>query len=224
MPGGSRVKRRLLRAGGGLGTVTAVTGDGTGPGYGPAPDDDGGERFDRLLADLEAQAWAAAGATDHARAEELTRAHAAELVLADRLAAAAGVTLAVAGLDRLDGQVVDVGVDVLAVASRDGWTWLVPFGALTWVEGLRHAAPARPTDPGRRLGLAAWLRRWSRDRAAVVVVLRDGTRLTGTPDRAYADHLDLAEHDRDEPRRADAVRRILAVPYAGLAAVGRPEP
>lgn len=199
------------------------TGDAAATGDGAAPRDDDEARFDRLLADLEAQAWAADSAGEHGRAEELARAHAAELVLADRLAAAAGIAAAVPGLGRLEGEVADVGADVLAVVAADGWTWLVPFGALAWVEGLRHAAPARPTDPGRRLGLAARLRRWVRDRAPVVVVLRDGTRLTGTPDRAYADHLDLAEHDRDEPRRADAVRRVLAVPYAALAAVGRQE-
>lgn len=180
------------------------------------------ERFDRLLADLEAQAWAAAGSEDHAHAEEQARAQAAELTLVDRLAAAAEVTLAVAGLGRVHGRVDQVGPDVVALQTPDGWTWLVPVAAIGWADGVARAAPAGPTDVSRRLGLVAALRRWVRDRAAVVLVLRDGTRLTGTPDRAYADHVDLAEHDRDEPRRSHAVRRVLAVPYAALAAVGRP--
>jgi len=61
------------------------------------------------------------------------------------------------------------------------------------------------------------LRDLARRRIPVTVQLRTGRALTGTIDRAGADHLDLALHESGTPRRAAAVRGLRLVPFDAVA-------
>lgn len=70
---------------------------------------------------------------------------------------------------------------------------------------------AERSELAARLGIAFLLRDLCRRRATVIVRTTVGE-VTGTIDRVGRDHLDLAEHDRDEPRRASAVRQIRVIP------------
>ncbi|MEN9620950.1 MAG: hypothetical protein RL499_1143 [Actinomycetota bacterium] len=62
-----------------------------------------------------------------------------------------------------------------------------------------------------RLGISFLLRDLCRRRRAVTVRTVSGT-ITGTIDRVGRDHLDLAEHDLDVVRRANAVRQVRIIP------------
>ena len=186
--------------------------------------DEDPDRFRRLFADLEARAEAETAWDDEARTDEMARSAVGSVALTDRLRVAPGpVTVVVRGAGTVRGRVQDVGADVVELVGQDQATWAVALGAVLWVDGLdaRAADPLQIGTADARLGLGALLRRWVRDRLPVTVYLVEGGTLTGTPDRAAADHLDLAEHDPDEPRRAQAVRRVVAVPYPAIAAVRR---
>ena len=61
------------------------------------------------------------------------------------------------------------------------------------------------------------LRDLVRRRLAVTVHLRDGAALSGTIDRAGADHLDLALHDPGSPRRAASVTGFRMIPFDAVA-------
>jgi transcription termination factor Rho len=89
--------------------------------------------------------------------------------------------------------------------------------------GVRSEVPGSEGAVEQRLDLRYALRRLVRDRAAVEVVLVDGTVVAGTFDRVAADHVDLAQHAPDEARRARAVRQVLLLPLSALALV-RVEP
>ena len=61
------------------------------------------------------------------------------------------------------------------------------------------------------------LRDLVRRRVGVAVHLTTGRALTGTIDRAGADHLDLALHDAGAPRRADALAGHRILPFGAVA-------
>lgn len=94
---------------------------------------------------------------------------------------------------------------------------IVPFSA---VEALL-LEPAQATlslepvhersELAARLGIAFLLRDLCRRRAVVTVRTSTGD-ATGTIDRVGRDHLDLAEHDRDRPRRAAEVQQVRVIP------------
>lgn len=179
-------------------------------------------RWRRLFDDLEAQADAAHDAELAAEVAERSRREAASAHLGDRLAAAVGapLTLHLPGSTRVHGALVDTGVDWLLLEEPGAGEVLVPLAAVLGVTGA-GAATAAPDESavGRRLDLRWALRGLARSRTAVRLVLVDGSVLAGTLDRVGADHVDLAEHGRDEPRRAAAVRQVRLVPLAALAAV-----
>ena len=82
---------------------------------------------------------------------------------------------------------------------------------------LRSARPAPARSAlADRLTLGFVLRDLVRRRASVAVHLASGRALTGTIDRAGADHLDLALHEPGSPRRADAVTGHRIVPFAAI--------
>ena len=177
-------------------------------------------RWARLFDDLGGQAEAAERADRAAEAAELRRLELSRVAMTDRLAGAVGsrLTLAVEGVDPLDGVLLQVGGD-WALVQGSGPETLVVLSAVTAVTGLPVAAGSVGDALDRSLGLGFVLRRLARDRAPVSVVVRTGQTFTGTIDRVGTDFLDVAEHAADLPRRADAVRRVLTVPFGALAVV-----
>lgn len=179
-----------------------------------------GVRWQALFDDLEGQLAAADSAEFAAEVAERTRREGALLRTQDRLLAAVGhvvtVTTGVGGT--VGGQLMDVGPDWLLLDEPGHREALIPLAAVLAVSGLgrRSGVPGAEGEVGRRLDLRSALRGLARGRAAVSVVLRDGSLLLGTLDRVGADHLELAEHPPGEPRRAGAVRQVRLVPFSAL--------
>lgn len=180
-------------------------------------------RWEELFADLEGQAEAALAAELAAEVAERTRREVGRLRLVDRLRAAYGadVVVRVRGAGALRGTVADVGSDWALLAEPDGYGALVPLAEVLALSGVgaRSELPGAEGAVEQRLDLRYALRRLVRDRAAVRLVLVDGTTVAGTLDRVAADHVDLAQHDPDEARRARAVRQVLLVPLSAVALV-----
>ena len=180
-------------------------------------------RWQALFDDLEAQLAAAEAAELQAEVADRTRREAGLLRVVDRLAAATGQQVAVAlgAAGVVHGRVLDAGVDWLLVEEVGAREALVPLEAVLGVTGLlaQSGVPGAEGEVGRRLDLRWALRGLARSRAAVALVLRDGSVVSGTLDRVGADHLDLAEHAPGEPRRAAAVRQVRLVPLAAVTLV-----
>lgn len=179
-------------------------------------------RWQDLFADLESQAEALEQAELDAEIADRSRAEQATVELSARLAAAAGgpITLRLPGLGEVDGVLETVGQDWLLLSQSDGQELLVLSAAVTAVRdlGRRAQAPTARSSVLARLGVLAPMRAIVRDRSAVRVALRDGSSVTGTPERVGADHLDLVVHDLGEPARGVG-RDRLTVPFAAVAAV-----
>ena len=180
-------------------------------------------RWERLFADLEAQAAAADAAELAGEVVERTRMEVSALRLVDRLRPAVGhpVRLSCAGGEQVAGVLHRAGADWALVAERPDRLALVPLAAVTSIAGL-GALSATPGSEGRvaaRLGLSSALRGIARDRSGTTVTLVDTTRIVGTVDRVGADFVEIAEHAPGEPRRATAVRQVRTVPIAALAVI-----
>lgn len=184
-------------------------------------------RWQQLFDDLAAQQAAMELRERDAEIAEHTRAERGQLQLLDRLTAALGDPLRcrVRGVGRIEGLLTDVGADWVLIeasanapASRE---LLLPVAALLAIEGLSTRAEVDPAAASRRLGMRHALRAVSRDRAPVRLHDVEGEHLTGTIDAVLADHLDLSRHADDEPRRGQAVRGRVSVPYVALAMVQR---
>jgi len=111
-----------------------------------------------------------------------------------------------------------VGADWLLLEEPGGHEVVIPIAAVTGVSGLtpRSAEPGSEGPVGARLGLGYPLRALVRDRARVVLTLRDATTVAGTLDAVGADFTEIAEHPLDERRRVAAVRAVRAVPFSAL--------
>ncbi len=195
-------------------------------------------RWEQLFEDLSASVDAEDRADFDAEVADLARAERAVLSLGDRLRAHVGRPLR---LHLVDGEellagVVEVGRDWIGLAVRtqtrhptaDGGhagpevIALVPLSAVAGVEGLtRASAPAPDADapPVLRAGLGVALRALARDRAYVRVTVRGGSTVAGTVDRVGADHVDVAMHPPDQPRRPAAVTGVRTVPRSALVVV-----
>ncbi|MFC8680984.1 hypothetical protein ACFT30_05635 [Microbacterium ureisolvens] len=189
-------------------------------------------RWDRFFDDLEdqlASEWEAERAALDTEAERLRL---SRVLLAERLTllSARDATPVTASFEFLDGAtlraaVTGVGADWVALAPAEGPAGAVvaPFSALVAIgmphaDLLRTARPSPPRSPlADRLTFGFVLRDLVRRRAGVAVHLASGRRLTGTIDRAGADHLDLALHEPGAPRRTDAVAGYRLVPFAAVA-------
>lgn len=182
-------------------------------------------RWDRLFADLEAQAAAADTAQFEAEVADRTRAEHGAVAFVDRLRSACGhrVVVAVRGAGPLTGTLSDVGVDWLLLAGADRPQTLVALHAVTAVSGLGTAtAPATDRGPVyRRLDFRWALRALAGQRSQVRIALTDGVLLTGTLDRVGADFVELAEHPPGEPRRRTAIRGVQTLPVVAITAVFR---
>lgn len=184
-------------------------------------------RWQRLFEDLAAQQEAIELRERDAEIAEHTRAELGQVQLLDRLTAVLGVPLRcrVRGVGPVEGTLSDVGADWVLLEARPGGTaareLLLPAGALLVVEGLSRRVETDPAAASRRLGLRHALRAVSRDRAPVRVHDVAGDHVTGTIDAVLADHLDVSRHADDEPRRDQAVRGRVSLPYEAVAMVRR---
>lgn len=94
---------------------------------------------------------------------------------------------------------------------------IMPFAAIDALllspeQAVRSLEPTvERSELAARLGIAFLLRDLCRRRAVVTVRTASGA-ATGTIDRVGRDHLDLAEHDRDQPRRSQHVQQIRVIP------------
>jgi hypothetical protein len=180
-------------------------------------------RWTALFADLEGQLEAAERADLAAEVTDRSRREAGLVGARDRLAAAVGAAVTVhlgpAGL--VTGRLTDAGPDWLLLEEGAGREVLVPYAAVLSVGGLtaRTQAPDTAGQVAAALDLRWALRGLARSRAAVAVLLRDGSVVPGTLDRVGADHVELAEHAAGEPRRARAVAAVRLVPLTALAAL-----
>lgn len=175
-------------------------------------------RWERLFADLEAQAAAAQAATLTADVADRTRGELADIPLLARLRGSLGAVLSVDAVgDSITGRLVRVGADWLLLETDPGGRCaLVPVAALASLIGLPLASLDESADPiGARLGLRAALRVLARDRAEVVVVLRSSVRHRGVVERVGADAFDVGVRSSGE-RRASTV---LTIPFASAAVV-----
>jgi hypothetical protein len=182
-----------------------------------------GVRWDALFADLEAQLDAAHAEERTGEVAERTRREVGRLRLVDRLRAARGreVLARLQGAGALQGRVADVGADWVLLEEPGGGAALVALPSVLVLSGTgtRSEEPGSEGEVERRFDLRFALRKLVRDRTVVDVTLVDGTLVTGTLDRVAADHVELAQHARDEPRRAAAVRQVLLLPVAAVALV-----
>ena len=183
-------------------------------------------RWERLFEELDARFDAEASLERDAEIADRTRRERALIPLSSRLLANVGRATISVRLPGAQGPRVivgapgDVGPDWLLLADTAQQTHLVPLAAVRAITGLRPGAQ-EASLVGRRFTLGAALRGISRDRAVVDLVDLDGQVLTGTIDAVGADHLDLAEHAPDEPRRARHVVRTHVIPIAALGSVRR---
>jgi hypothetical protein len=179
-------------------------------------------RWTELFADLEAQLDNEEAAEQRVEVAERSRRELASITLLDRLAAHLGepIQLGVEGVGPVRGRLVDAATQWLMIEETPGRAAVVPVRACLWLQGLGRAA-AIPAEHSvaRRLGLSSALRTLARQRVSVQLHLRDAAQVSGTIDRVHADHLDLAEHPGDEPRRREAVRGVRAVPLRAIAMV-----
>jgi hypothetical protein len=180
-------------------------------------------RWKALFDDLEAQADALAAAELAAEVRDRVRREQSLLRLVDRLAPAVGapLQLLLTGAGRVEGVLLDTGVDWLLLQEAPARDLLVPTASVLSVAGLGRwsGVPGEEGEVGRRLDLRWALRALARDRAGVRVTLQDGLTVAGTLDRVGADHVELAEHAAGEPRRAGAVTGVRLLPLAALALV-----
>ncbi len=180
-------------------------------------------RWQRLFADLQAQLEYEESAAERAELGSRARTEIGGLALADRLRGSLGarLVLAVRGAGQLSGLLQEVGPDWLLLSDDLGRDALVATAAVQAVSGLGRLTgpPGTPRAVQGRLGVRWALRGLARDRAAVQMILDDGSVLVGTVDRVGADYLELAEHPVDSPRRAEAVQGVRAVVISAVAVV-----
>ena len=178
-------------------------------------------RWERMFADLESQLDAADASALAGEIADRSRREMALVSFMDRLRASTGpITVGLPGHTPICGSVAGLGADWVLLV--DGTVEVVVVAAAaTWLRGLPMQAEPDRTALGTRLDLGYVLRGIARDRAPVALLLIDGSTARGTIDRVGRDFVDVAEHDADEPRRAEAVLSARTVLFTALAAVRR---
>lgn len=178
-------------------------------------------RWDRLFDDLEAQLELDDARELSLEVADRTRRERALLDLQSRLLANRGTSVGVrlsSGV--LTGVVDDVGPDWMLLQTQSDQAVLMPLASVRAVTGLLPGAHA-PTVVVRRFALGAALRAVSRDRSRVALTDVDARVTVGTIDVVGSDHLELAEHAADEPRRAANVLARHLVPFTAIESVRR---
>lgn len=182
-------------------------------------------RWESLFADLEAQ-------MEHMEASELTsevadrtRREVARFRLIDRIRPAFGhpLTVTTLGGGQIAGRVAGIGADWVLLAEDRLHECLVPLDAVTGIVGLGGLS-AVPGSEGRvaaKLTLAYALRGVARDRAYVVITMRDASIVTGTIDRVGTDFFEMAEHGPYDMRRNREIWGIRTVPFTGISFIRR---
>lgn len=183
-----------------------------------------GMRWERLFADLEAEAAELEVRDRDAEIAERTRAELAGVRWAERVRGATGrrVTVTLAGAQRLVGVVRYVGPDWVLL---DGGPvdLLVPAHAVLGVEGVGALAPGG-SERVPFTWAAAW-RTLSRDRLVVRVVRCDGSTVRGTVGRVGADFAEIdraAEGDVGPLPRDASAGGVVLVPFAAVQVVHAP--
>lgn len=181
-------------------------------------------RWERLFEDLEARLESDAVRERVAEVADRTRRERAQVDLQSRLLASVGVGPVAVRLhaSRLTGQLLDVGPDWVLLQEGAEGSVLLPMAAIRSLTGLSPGARTASVV-ARRFGLGAALRAISRDRVPVEIDA-GGPRFVGTIDVVGADHLEVAEHARDVPRRTREVLATHVLPFAGLEFVRRLRP
>lgn len=180
---------------------------------------DAGQRWERLFADLDAALVAEERRERDLEIADRTRRERAKVTLVARLGAHRDQPIEfrlVAGI-RVHGLLTDVGADWVVVSPARGRAALVPLACVVTIGGL--GPRSAPEGMARRFGLGYALREISRDRAGVQILDIAGSSSDGTIDVVGADFVDLAEHPRDEARRAGNIRSIRTLPFSGIACV-----
>lgn len=184
--------------------------------------------WDYFFADLEGQLADELSAEQASLATESERLRIAQLDLATRLRSAAvdggRIRLSVRGGQSIDGSLVAVGADWCSVSSGVEHLCFVSLAQVTAIR-LAQAAMARSlltvpaTSLADRMTFGFMMRDLTRRRAFVEIGLDDGGAVAGTIDRACADHLDLAVHDRGTARRHAEVRDEVMLTYSAIVSV-----
>ncbi len=192
-------------------------------------------RWDDLFAELESQLEQELGAEELDLLAEEERLRLGRLSLRDRLLAMTGaghgepVRLVLHDGSQPTVAVTAVGRDWIAgelAVSGPRRSCVIPLAAVSAAlpddRQLERSREVRPPEPAgslsARLGLTFVLRDLCRRRSGVDLHTSTG-HLHGTIDRVGRDHLDLAEHDLDLPRRAAAVERVRILPLSELVLV-----
>ncbi|MDX6308968.1 MAG: hypothetical protein QOI06_2014 [Nocardioidaceae bacterium] len=180
-------------------------------------------RWSELFDDLEARADSLVRAERETEVADRTRAEIGRLVLLNRLRSGVGreLSLRVLGCGAVIGTLERVGTDWLLLTCPQ--EIVVPVAAVATVVDLpwESVSPEGVGAVTSRLTLASAMRALAVDRARVVVVLRDGTSFSGTPDRVGGDFLDIAVHQGDSAPRAAAVTMRATVAYEAISKVVR---
>ena len=187
-----------------------------------------GMRWDHLFDDLAGQLEHELQSEQADLQQEEERLRLGRLPLRDRLVAlrgaadssAAGIRCRVRSGEVVRLRLVTVGRDWMAGdldAPPGSDQVIVPFSAvdallLDPAQALLSLEPmVERSELAARLSIAFLLRDLCRRRTVVTVRTLTGD-ATGTIDRVGRDHLDLAEHDRDQVRRAREVNQVRVIP------------
>lgn len=176
-------------------------------------------RWDRLFEDLEAQLAAEELRELRAEVADRTRRERSLIDLQARLLGSvgrSGVAVRTPGLT-LQGRIKDAGPDWLLLDGARG-SVLIPYTAVRSLTGVGSRVE-QPSLVAKGFGFGMTLRALSRNRLVVEVADLEGRAVTGTIDGVGADHLELAEHPADEPRRLPHVRTVALIPFASVGAV-----
>lgn len=189
-------------------------------------------RWDHLFDDLAGQLEHELQSEESDLQFEEERLRLGRLALRDRLtalksapdSALAQVRLRVRSGESHGVRVVTVGRDWVAgdlQGPPSNQQAIIPFSAIEGVmltptqatESLEARGPR--SELAERLGIAFLLRDLCRRRTTVTLVTATGP-TTGTIDRVGRDHLDLAVHEPDRPRRTSEVQHVQVVPFDQL--------